>query len=291
MPLHPAFRRFLIWWRGELTALAPEFLRRLLGRRRARLVLPAEQALIRIVSLPLAAEENLHEVLAFEMDRFTPFKAADMVFDALIRSRDREQGRLSVLLVAAQRAVIEDLLAAAHPPPAGIAVAGAPDAIDLLPRIPARLDRLGTILALACLMLALILSALPFHRQHQRLEVLQAELDGARLAAAEADALRHDIAQGLAAERFLVEARIKRPTALAAIEELSRLVPDDAWLQQVQLSNAGIEFNGLAANAEALLRTLEDSPLFAAAAFRAPVNQDIMSGRERFALAAKWEAR
>lgn len=281
-------RRFLAWWGGELAALLPPALRR---RRRTRLVLPADQALIRTVSLPLAAEENLREVLAFEMDRFTPFKAEDMVFDALVTHRDAEQGRLAVLLVAARRGAVEDLLAVTRRRPAGIAVEGAPEAIDLLPRRPARLDRPATALAALCLALALALAALPFYRQYQRLEALRDQVAGLREAAAESEALRREIEQALAAERFLIDARLKRPSALAALEELATITPDDSWVQQVQMSAEGIEFSGMAASAEALLRELEDSPYFTAAAFRAPVNQDNASGRERFALAAKWEVK
>lgn len=284
-----AARRFLAWWAGELAALLPASLCRLLGNRHTRLVLPADQALIRIVSLPLAAEENLREVLEFEMDRFTPFKAEDMVFDVQVRARDPERGRLSVLLVAARRAVVEDLVAGARHRPAGLAVAGAPDSIDLLPRRPARLDRPATALALICLILALALAALPFHRQQARLESLRSQLAAIRADASQAEALRQEVEQGLAAERFLIEAQVKRPSALAAIEELSALIPDESWVQQLQLSNEGVEFGGMAASAGSLLRALEDSPLFTAAAFRAPVNQDGNSGRERFALAAKWE--
>jgi general secretion pathway protein L len=42
-------------------------------------LLPAEKVLRTTLQLPLAAEENLREVIAFEMDRHTPF-IADMVY-------------------------------------------------------------------------------------------------------------------------------------------------------------------------------------------------------------------
>jgi general secretion pathway protein L len=277
--------RFLRWWGDELAALVPAALR----RRRARLVLPAERALIRELSLPLAAEENLREVLSFEMDRFTPFTADDVVFDVAILGRDAEQGRLNVLLVAARREVIDDLVAHAHGPAVGIAVAGTPASIDLMPRPPRRFDRTTKMLAGLGVILLMLSAALPFHRQQQELDRLNEAIAALRVEAAEIDAIRADIEAALASERFLAAARAKRPSALATLEALSVLVPDDAWLNVLTLSPDGVEFSGLAGSAEEVLRALEASPLFTAALFRAPVDQDISSQRERFTLAAKWE--
>lgn len=276
-------RRLLAWWVGELAALVPSRLR----RRRARLMLPAERVLVRELSLPLAAEGDLRAVLAFEMDRFTPFKADEVLFDAVIRARDPGAGRLSVLLVAARREAVAAALAGGSP--AGIGVAGLPDAIDLLPRRSRRPDRATVLLAGLCLVLAVASVALPFHRQQQQLDRLRGTVAALRSAAAEADAIRGEIAAGLEAEAVPLAARAQRPTALAAVEALSALLPDDAWVSVLTLSPEGIEFGGQAASADRLLHALEESPLFAAALFRAPVDQDGRSGRERFALAAKWE--
>jgi general secretion pathway protein L len=57
-------------------------------RMRARLRLPREAALVRRVTMPAATEENLPQVVAFEMDRLTPFRAEDVYFDQRVVSRD-----------------------------------------------------------------------------------------------------------------------------------------------------------------------------------------------------------
>ena len=44
-------------------------------RGRARVALGPDEVLVRRVTMPAATEENLRQVLAFEMDRLTPFKA------------------------------------------------------------------------------------------------------------------------------------------------------------------------------------------------------------------------
>ena len=49
--------------------------------------LDKDRALSRVVQLPLVAEENLRAVLGFEMERLTPFKAADVYYEGRIVGR------------------------------------------------------------------------------------------------------------------------------------------------------------------------------------------------------------
>lgn len=73
------------------------------------------QSLHKIVSLPPAAAENLREVLAFEMDRLTPFKAADVYYDYRVvepgGSSDRQAERLDVDLLVAAKADVDRAVA------------------------------------------------------------------------------------------------------------------------------------------------------------------------------------
>ncbi|MCH7635096.1 MAG: carboxy terminal-processing peptidase [Proteobacteria bacterium] len=70
--------------------------------------LPASTALRKTLSLPLAAEENLRQVLTFEMDRHTPFSADEVYFDYRVRMRDAETGRMEVELVTVPRKVMDE---------------------------------------------------------------------------------------------------------------------------------------------------------------------------------------
>src|ERR1700751_6263663 len=64
------------------------------------------------ISLPLAAERELDQVLAFEMDRETPFKAEEIYWGHRIETADRKNGRLSVRLFLVPKANLAPLLAA-----------------------------------------------------------------------------------------------------------------------------------------------------------------------------------
>jgi hypothetical protein len=108
-------------------------------RGRARRVAPP-RGLVRRVTLPAATEENLAQVLGFEMDRLTPFKADEVYFDQRVVSRDAADGQITVELAMAPRervdARVRELGAL------GVSVQGvalrddahrSPDTFDLLP--------------------------------------------------------------------------------------------------------------------------------------------------------------
>ena len=75
------------------------------------LCLPQDKVLARSLTLPLAAEENLREVLSFEMDRQTPFTAEQVYYDFSIVARSSAERTLTVDLVLATRRMLDELLA------------------------------------------------------------------------------------------------------------------------------------------------------------------------------------
>ena len=72
--------------------------------------LPSNLALRKIVDLPAAAEENLRQVLAFEMDRLTPFAAEAVHYDVHVMERDVENRRIRAELMVLPRAAVEPSL-------------------------------------------------------------------------------------------------------------------------------------------------------------------------------------
>ena len=61
----------------------------------------------KVLELPLAARDDLDQLLRFEMDRLTPFRSDDVVFAHRVLDSDQERGRLTVELQVAPRAMIE----------------------------------------------------------------------------------------------------------------------------------------------------------------------------------------
>ena len=80
------------------------------GRDRVRLVLTPDQVMVKSITLPLATEENLREVVGFELDRHTPFTPDQAYYDVQILQRDPQHEKILVTLVVASKSEVAALL-------------------------------------------------------------------------------------------------------------------------------------------------------------------------------------
>lgn len=280
--------------------------RRRLGRLdpdRATVVLrlPAGRVLLKSIELPFAAEENLREVVAFEMDRRTPFKAGDVYYDQRVAARDAKAQRLEVDLAVAPRRVVHEALAEAarwRLWPDRIEVPGDKRAgetpLDLMPPRERGGSGLARALRAALVTTALGLLAatllIPLDHQRQVAGHLREQARMARAEAQAADSLRAEIERRLAGGRGVVERRLATPLALAVLDELTALMPDDSWAFQVQLRDREVQLHGYSPTAAQLIGRFEQSARLSDVRFRSPVTRDPRVGLERFHLSARVEA-
>src|SRR5262245_1789590 len=148
--------------------------------RRAEIVveLPADRVLQRVVDLPMAAAENLREVLSFEMDRNTPFRADEVAFDYRVTGTDPIAKRIAINLAVVPRTLIERATAVAEVfgvtlDRVAIAGRGAADsAMNLLPSAEENRRgifsrRLSIALTIVAFVLAIAAAYLPLHQKRQ----------------------------------------------------------------------------------------------------------------------------
>ena len=96
---------------GELPPAVVEVLLNRAGKAaQVILLLPEQQLLHKVLSLPAATESGLANVLRFEMDRHTPFTAEQVYFGYRILERDRRHQRLQVELLVVLREYLDQLL-------------------------------------------------------------------------------------------------------------------------------------------------------------------------------------
>jgi general secretion pathway protein L len=259
------------------------------------LALPAEALLIKRLDWPLLPPADLRRSLTLDLDRQTPFEAAEVRFDYAVVARDTEQRRLTLDLAVVPEVRLTPLIAAlarrAGRQPAlivGGGPAGAPDRFVFAPSTePATglggwlAGRRRPLLLLACLLIALMNLALWSAGEEQRLEQLEQAVREARARSVSADNLRRQLAER---EAFLagLAGRTHETSLLRTLDELSRLLPDTAWLDSVEVRGETVHISGHAASAAALIGPLEASQVFAEAQFRAAVVPDRATGRERF---------
>jgi len=71
------------------------------------MALPRREILSRLIELPSAARENLRETVGYEMEKFTPFAADTVHFDARVIQEEREDGQLRAFLTVVRKKAAE----------------------------------------------------------------------------------------------------------------------------------------------------------------------------------------
>lgn len=267
--------------------------------RRLALLLEPRTVLRRAVPLPLAARSQLAQVMAFEMDRQTPFTVEQVHYAAReLPSTAAAAGHFRAELLATPRNTLDPLLARLSA--AGVVV----DAVDLpegngrlginlLP--PARRPhhvhprrRWNRALAVACLALLLLVLGQYLHNRRQALVRMQAQVESMRADARKVVALRQQLQDNAGAAGFLVQRKQHATTMLALLADLTRRLPDSAWLERLSIDADGqVGMQGQSRQAARLLDALKDSPLITDASFQGSIQPDAATGKERFYLVAQ----
>jgi general secretion pathway protein L len=255
------------------------------SRERARLCLAHDEALLRRATMPAVTEENLRQVLGFEMDRLTPFRAEDVYFDFRVLSRDAGAGTLAVLLAVARRELVDARVAVLRS--LGVSVQGvtvrddashAGSQLDLLPleqrgeRETSRERLINRSLMAAVVLLLGVALLFPVWRKRETVKALLPILAKAQAEAQATDAVARELERQVADYNFLLAKKHAWPPALAYLEEVTRLLPDNTWVQQFDLKSTGkareLQITGETASSSKLLEILERSTLLQNAATR-----------------------
>ena len=273
-------------------------------RGRVRLCLEREELLSRRVMLPAATEENLAQVLGFEMDRLTPFRAEDVYFDHRIVARDPATGQVQVLIAVARRDVIDSKVERLRTWGANVqgvtvhdeaAAGGAP--LDLLPhgmkgqRDSGRDRLLVPGLAAAVFLLFAVALLYPVYQKRSAVIALHPLLAKAKQEAESTDVIRTALEKQVTDYNFLATRKLGSWPALAFVEEVSRLLPDNTWVNQMDVKTAGknreVQVTGETASASKLIEIFEQSSVLQNAAPKGAVTRGSLPGTERFMIVAE----
>ncbi|MDO9048320.1 MAG: PilN domain-containing protein [Methylobacter sp.] len=259
--------------------------------------LTAQEAIQKELALPVAVKENLSQVVAYELDRYTPFKAEQVYFAVKPLEGEHEPGQIRVMLVLTPRETLDALyedIKAMDMSPLFVDYEATPNDLEqryegynLLPESlrekPANAQRLiytGLIAAIFLLLGAVL--ALPVLFEYQTVNALQEKIDAIEKDAREVKALQLEIDAMIDETRLLIAEKNAAPTVIEMLNTLSALIKDNTWLSYAQYSDGHLQIQGESPAASALIGVLEDSELFADARFVSPVTQDKASGQERF---------
>lgn len=254
--------------------------------------LPRGLLLERTITLPLVAEQGLREVLGHEMDRYTPFQAADVAWSARITARDRAAEKIQVALTVLPRAPLQPLLAILARrglTPTGIEAIGADRVTRSVPLTPpkaTRRSRLGLLAtgAIAALLMAAV--GAPFLRLQVQSGAIEARIAELQPRFEQAQTLRKRIAAQANGNTALAAEQARLGDPLAAVAALTRVLPDDTYLMSLALHARVVTMEGQSAGASKLIGALSSDPVIQNAAFAAPVTRN-EAGADLFSIRAE----
>lgn len=266
------------------------------SRNELAILLPASSVLRKNLTLPLATEENLRQVLEFQMEERTPFTATQVYFGHRVIARNFERGQLTVEFVATPRGEVDDALKTLTGWGASIRAVvaeetlGQPPLLNLLPTTSSKaptvlMQGVNPWLVGLLLVLAFAAMAAPVLVKRQAVVQLLPWLEKGRTAAEAADTLRRELEAKVDEHNFLLEKRQQLPPVIMALEELTRILPDDTWVQQLDIKGKELQIQGETASSVRLIGLFEQSTIFHDASFRASLTKGQGVGTERYQLA------
>ena len=233
------------------------------------------------LQLPRRATDFLEAIIRAQIDRLTPWSPAEAAFGFLPDANATNE-RMQVTIAATARALLSPFVEAARginveavtisaPAPDG----GANTIKVLVQEIEGAVEvqRLRRVLSVILGALALLAVA----------AILAANIAGSELEARR-DEINHRIAErraalqqggdaNSAASLALQQKKHDTPSTVLVYEELSRILPDDAYLTELRMEGDKAQIVGIARDAPELIHLIERSPFFKAATFFAPTTR------------------
>ena len=256
------------------------------------LLLDSGAVLRKQLTLPVAAEANLPQVLAFEMDRHTPFRASGVYFDWKTLDPGSDAGQINLEIFVVPRSIVDPVVNSLQT--RKLALSGVDIlegdktlGLNLLPvdqrmRMVNRKVRMNFALAaVAALLLVLVMTQSLYLREHQvsALEVAIGEVQGE---ARRVQQIKEEIAESSEEAAFLTVRRESTPLAIEILREVTRVLPDDTYLDRLVIGLSSVQMQGKSQNAQQLIERVNESSLLDQAAFRGSTRLDARSGLEIF---------
>jgi general secretion pathway protein L len=247
------------------------------------------------LSVPAAAGDVLEPVVRNQIERLAPWPADKALFAYETAPAEDGSATLDVRLAVAARSLVDGLVAELE------ALGFAPGVVDfgadataeprlnLLSAQAAGSRRAGRrILSFVGLMCAAsiiagALGAAGLVQQTRELDAVNARLQelhdkSSALLPSQANARR---------QAWLAAQRLAQPSMAVTVEALSRALPDDAWLNRLEVEQGTVRLAGNAGNASALIGQIEASGHFADVQFSAPTTLAEGETQESFTITAR----
>ncbi len=256
------------------------------------LLLPQAWVLRRQITLPAAAQENLAQVILFEMDRLTPFSADQVYYDYQVEQQSSADELVPVSIALVPRKKIASwlsLLDGANIHPNKISAEGLwPDANflpqEMRPGTDMKRAALKMLPGVVVAGLLLVAMALPLWQKHNVANAMKSKEIPLKKQANEVISIREQLQAEHERQQKLHAAWTQYPPAVDVLKVLTDLLPDDTSLQQMDIKGVQLILRGNSSQASSLIKLLEESSGFSDVKFMSSVVQQ--RGKEQFHLSA-----
>ncbi|MDX2156899.1 MAG: PilN domain-containing protein [Hyphomicrobiaceae bacterium] len=257
-----------------------------------------EDCLVRNLELPSVPRPDLERMAALDLARSTPLKTGDVLTACQVLGPGKRRGMVQVRQLVLKSRTIAPLLeqlseAGIQPISIDCWDRGGAAAIPvdfLAPAAPAASPaRTRAERGLLAVAIALAVSALAgqWARQEHALSALneQTEELKSRLLGPGAPQDATQLARSTVETAW--RHKNERHPATHILEEMTRIMPDTAWVEELRIEGDVVEIGGSATSAAALLPAFERSTLFHDARFAAPLRLESGESHERFRIRAR----
>jgi general secretion pathway protein L len=261
-------------------------------------LLPRGDVLERRLALPMAAEENLAQVIAFELDRQTPFRADQVRYDFRIARRDTAAKLLHVDVLLAPRVKADAMVAPLSA--AGLSLhaldgddgRGGRLGFNLLPQEAraTRTDsalRLNLILAGVCVLLIGMAMQQSLTARSAALESLQAHVDQVQVEARQTSKLGNTLDEAVEGANFLASRKKQHAVAIDIIRELTEKLPMHTSLVRLSINRGEVQIQGNSSEAASLIAILQKSTTIEGPALDGAITPDARTQKEQFLIKAR----
>lgn len=258
------------------------------------LVLLPSRFVSRPLELPSRAAEFLDGIIRAQIDRLTPWNAAEAVY-RWTRPREVAGDRIAMTVVATGRAAVTSLAQAfSGLGAAGVEVSTVTSEQDRVTVYDQRTGRqtgfsrirLALVAGLATTGLLATLSigvagliADSYDAQHQQIQ--------RRIAERRAIMRGSQTGSGSSPLELLIRRKQTTRSSVLVIEALSALLPEHTYATEVRLEGDKLQIVGVTRDAPSLINILEQSPHFSSAGFFAPTTRSANEPGERFHIEAR----
>ena len=246
------------------------------------------------ISLPLATEENLENVISYEIDRYTPFKKDDVYFNVKIKGRNKKEKKIHVVLSVIKRKLLDEVLEFSKACEISVGDIYRVDNgideninfVDFLGDVgqQGKSSAINKWLWWLVVLLTICALIMPIAKNYWLAQKLSEELAVIEGEVTEVRELLKQYKNVQSNVSLVKKLNVNNTKVIKLLNDLTKIIPDDTSLSRFALEEGVVRIQGVSDAASKLIPMLDASDGFDDVRFVAPVTQDRNSGKEKFTI-------